>query len=398
MGVVLALAILSGCGEPDQSILRDSPELQGPPAPQMRRGLWVLAEGSERVLEHPDRVSRLIENAQEMGATDLFVQVYRQGRSWYASTHADAGPWERIGRSGEDDPLRTLIARSHAGGLRVHAWFNALSVHRNRKAPVLQKVGRAAVMVDKRGENLLDYPNFDVPPPLHKHVRMGTPGIWLDPVTPGVIEVLEGALDDLIAAAPELDGLHLDFIRHPLALPIMPGSRFDRGLDFGYGRDAKLLFAKQNGGRFQRGDAWDAFRRNSVTQVVERLGKRLPDGWEYSAAVLPWADRAYMIAMQDWRGWIDSGLLDFAVVMAYIRDDRLLRYVIEGLRHGVGGDRVWVGLGTWLFLRHPDRIRAQTEIALGVDPAGVAFFSYDALANEPEAAAALRPAEPDESL
>ena len=122
---------------------------------------------------------------------------------------------------------------------------------------------------------------------------------------------------------------------------------------------------------------------------MERLNARLPEGWEHSAAVLPWADRAYLIAMQDWRRWLEEGWLDFAVAMAYTRDDRLLRYISHGLRGGVGGDRVWLGLGTWLSVARPDAIRLQVEIASAARPAGIAFFSYDAVADEPAALGAL---------
>jgi uncharacterized lipoprotein YddW (UPF0748 family) len=351
----------------------------------------VLAEGSKRVLEDPARITRLVEDAERLGASDLFVQLYRQGRSWYASKYADPSPFERIRRPGEEEPLRLLVREAHARGVRVHAWFNTLMVHGNRNAPVLREVGPSAALVDRQGRSLLDYPRQDVPPPLREFMRLGSPGIWLDPAVPGVIESLEGALDDLVAAEPELDGLHLDFVRHPLALPIVPGSRFAPGLDFGYGADAKERFSRESGRAFARGDAWDEFRRARVTELVQRLGARLPERWEYSAAVLPWADRAYLSAMQDWRGWLDEGLLDFVVAMAYMRDDRLLRYVAQGLRGGVGGDRVWIGLGTWLFASAPERIAAQVDIALQTRPPGVVFFSYDAVADEPAALAALLP-------
>jgi uncharacterized lipoprotein YddW (UPF0748 family) len=353
--------------------------------------MWVLAEGSQRVLERPERVARLLDDAERLQVTDLFVQVQRQGRSWFPSTHADPAPFERLRAAGAADPLGALVDAAHARGVRVHAWFNALCVHENRGAPVLRSVGRDAVLVDRRGRSMLDYPDFDVPEPDHKYLQLGTPGLWLDPGVPGVIEWLEGAVDDLVAAAPGLDGLHLDFIRHPYALPIVPGSRFDVGIDFGYGAPSRSRFERANGGRFERGDAWDEYRRERVTEVVARLGAHLPEKWEYSAAVLPWAERAYQSAMQDWRRWLDEGLLDFAVAMTYTRDDRLLRYLSQGLVGGVGGERVWLGLGSWMFANQPARAQAQAAIALASEPAGVAFFSWDALVEAPEAAAALVP-------
>lgn len=383
LAVLVFLCVLWGaCGED-----RGSPSPpDGTSAPRL--GLWVLAEGSHRTLEDPAKVERLAEDAARLGVTDIFVQVYRAGRSWFPSEHADDGPWQATRDGDGPDGLHRLIAGAHARGIRVHAWFNALALHRNRQAPLLQNLGRDAVLVDRKGRNLMDYPNFDVPEPDLLHVRLGTPGLYLDPATPGVIEYLEQTLDDLVAAAPELDGLHLDFIRHPLTLPILPGSRFE-GLDFGYGEPSIARFEAETGGPMRRGQAWDDFRRERVHDVVRRLGARAPERWETSAAVLPWTVRAYLSAMQDWQRWVEDGSLDFAVAMLYTRDDRLLRYTGQSLVRGVAGPSTWLGLGTWLYTRDPPAALRQLELARAPGPVGLAYFSYDALADAPQALEAL---------
>ena len=354
-----------------------------------RRALWVLAEGTHRTLEDPAKIDQLVRDAVELHVSDLFVQVYRSGKSWFPSERADDSPYRAIRAAGHDDPLARVVERAHAAGLRVHAWFNALSLARNERAPLLVRLGRDAVLVDRVGRNLLDYPRYDVPRSPDSYTRLGTPGIWLDPAGPGVIEYLEGTVDDLVKSAPDLDGLHLDYIRHPITLPMLPGSRF-RGLDFGYGAASKEGFVAERGG-FRLGDAWDVYRREQVGEIVRRLGARLPATWEHSAAVMSYAERAYLTAMQDWRHWLEQGWLDFAVAMAYTRDDTLLRYMIGELRGGVAGDRVWIGVGSWLFVAEPERAAAQLDAALAAVPMGVAIFSYDAIAAAPEARAALGP-------
>jgi uncharacterized lipoprotein YddW (UPF0748 family) len=249
-------------------------------------------------------------------------------------------------------------------------------------------VGRDAIMVDSNGRSLLDYPDGNVPPPERAYLELETPGLWLDPAVPGVVEELAATVGDLVRAAPELDGLHLDYIRYPFALPMTPGSRFPLGLDFGYGEIARARFAEANGG-FSRGDAWDGFRRDRVRELVAALRARIPKTWQMSAAAMAYADRAYLTAFQDWRGWLDEGLLDFAVAMAYTRDDRLLRYQLHALRGGVGGERVWLGLGSWLLTAEPARMLGQIALARSVTPPGIVLFSYDALAANPRALEAL---------
>lgn len=389
--LVMDLLIIGTLGCRGDSPAVDPATIAAPDVPSLRVGVWILAEGSHRTLEDPAKIEQLLSDAEAAGITDLFLQLFRAGKSWYASESANTAPYQTLLKVHGVDPLPAFIEAAHERGIRVHAWFNALSVATNRSAPVLAAVGEEAVLVDREGRSLLSYPKLDYGVPERFHRRMGTPGIWLDPAVPGVIEHLERSVDELAKALPELDGLHLDFIRHPMVLPIVPGSRFDVGMDFGYGQTSKDRFEKETGQTFKRGDAWDRFRRDRVTEVVSRLKARLPEGWALSAAVLPWADRAYLSAMQDWRAWLEEDLLDFAVAMAYSRDDRLLGYVSQGLRGGVGGDRVWMGLGSWLFAeKKPAGVQAQIDIALQSRPAGVVLFSYDALADQSELLRSLR--------
>ncbi len=171
-----------------------------------RRALWVLCEGSQRVLDHPEKIPLLLEHARLLGATDLFVQVYRGGRAWFDSSLADAAPWREIQERHGQDTLQRLLAEAQAAGLRVHAWVNVLSLAGNTRAPLLSELGREAVLVDQQGRSILDYPKLDVPDPDRRYYRMGTPAVWLDPAAPGVAPRLTETFAELLARYPALDG------------------------------------------------------------------------------------------------------------------------------------------------------------------------------------------------
>ena len=51
---------------------------------------------------------------------------------------------------------------------------------------------------------------------------------------------------------------------------------------------------------------------------------------------------------------------------------------------GVGGDRVWIGLGTWLFAKNPQRALDQIQFAHDAGSHGDALFSWDSIAEHPE--------------
>jgi uncharacterized lipoprotein YddW (UPF0748 family) len=342
------------------------------------------------VLEHPERIAELIATAGRLGVTDLFVQVYRGGRAWYDASLADAAPYRALPAS-DPDPLLALVRAAHGAGLRVHGWVNVLSLGAHQDGPLLAALGPAAVQVDRNGRSLLDYPALQVPPDEARWVRLGTPAVWLDPATPGLSERLAAIFAELVSRHPELDGLHLDYIRYPDVLPFTPGARFDVGLDFGFGAGSRARFHADTGleapfaSDSRNAGAFDDWRRDQVTRTVREIGaaaRAARPGLELSAAVWAYPERAYLSLQQDWTRWLSEDLLSFAVPMAYTRDPRLFTLLARG-NAGIAGRRAWLGLGTWLFAAAPDAAAAQLREARSLDVGGAALFSYDALAEAP---------------
>ncbi len=373
---------------PEAASTTPSGERAEPP----RRGLWVLCEGSQRILEHPERFPELIEDAHRLGASDLFVQVYRGGRSWFDSSLADATPHRAIVESTGRDTFAELIPLAQAAGLRVHAWVNVLSLAGNTDSQFVRDLGRGVVAVDRKGRSILDYPKLEVPNPDRAYYRMGTPAVWLDPAAPGVAEHIAAIFAELPNRYPTLDGIHLDYIRYPDVLPFVPGSRFGVGLDFGYGEATRARFQAETGlpapfdESLANANRWDAWRRGKLTELVAMIGGAVhavaPD-LALSAAVWAYADRAYLALGQDWRGWLDADLIHFAVPMAYTLDDALLRHLANAFAGVPSGDRIWLGLGSWLFEKKPERAVAQVEIVRAAGAGGDALFSWDSIAAAP---------------
>ena len=96
-----------------------------------------------------------------------------------------------------------------------------------------------------------------------------------------------------------------------------------------------------------------------------------------SAALLAWPDRAYQSAYQDWRLWLEEGLLDHGIVMNYNRDSHLARYLSRQAVAFRGHSKLFVGLGAYAFLDQPDLLAQQIRDAQEQGADGVVFFSYD---------------------
>ncbi|MEE3329178.1 MAG: family 10 glycosylhydrolase [Myxococcota bacterium] len=414
--VLLAGALLAGCSAPpsppgdESNPLREA--LETPPAPPPSepdavaalgaeaRGMWVLAEGSQRVLEDPERIRPLLEVAEELQVTDLFVQVYRGGRSWYPSQIADPTPYREAHPPEGFDVFDLLLTQAHERGIRVHGWVNVLSLSARKESKILDELGPDAILVDSRGRSLLDYPDMEVPQPDRQFYRMGTRGLYLDAGAPGVAERLVATFVELIETYPTLDGLHLDYIRHPGALPFIPGSRFGVGLDFGYGPASRKRFQEETGlagpfrdpenpdpTRLVNQNAWDDWRRQKVTDLVREIGistRAISPALILSAAVNSYVDRAYLSLSQDWLRWLEDGYIDLALPMTYTLDDRLLRYQVEHFARSAHADQIWPGLGVWLFAKRPAGAVEQIEIAQRAGAPAIVLFSYDSIADAPE--------------
>jgi uncharacterized lipoprotein YddW (UPF0748 family) len=352
-------------------------------------GLWVEAEGPNQTLDDLGRLEAMVRAAADAGIANLYLQVYRGGRSWYASDLADDEPYRRAIARQRYDPLQFALGLAHSKGLRVHAWMNLFNLGKRREGPVQARLGQAAFTRDNRGRSLLDY-DFSRPPGDEgKWVMLDTPGYWLDPGDSQVQAALTALVEELVSRYPTLDGVHFDYIRYPYGIPTVPGSRYSNGLDFGYGERSVARFQAETGfSAFAAKDdpsvaqRWDDWRREQLGRFLRHVRgqlRRLKRDLALSAALLAWPDRAYLSAYQDWRLWLEEGLLDQGIVMNYTRDGRLAHYLTRQAVAFRGRSKLFVGLGAYALLDQPDLLAQQIRDARQQGADGVVLFSYDNL-------------------
>jgi uncharacterized lipoprotein YddW (UPF0748 family) len=352
-------------------------------------GLWVEAEGPNQTLDDLGRLEAMVRTAADAGIANLYLQVYRGGRSWYASDLADDEPYRRAIARQRYDPLQFALGLAHSKGLRVHAWMNLFNLGKRREGPVQARLGQAAFTRDNRGRSLLDY-DFSRPPGDEgKWVMLDTPGYWLDPGDSQVQAALTALVEELVSRYPTLDGVHFDYIRYPYGIPTVPGSRYSNGLDFGYGERSVARFQAETGfSAFAAKDdpsvaqRWDDWRREQLGRFLRHVRgqlRRLKRDLALSAALLAWPDRAYLSAYQDWRLWLEEGLLDQGIVMNYTRDGRLAHYLTRQAVAFRGRSKLFVGLGAYALLDQPDLLAQQIRDARQQGADGVVLFSYDNL-------------------
>ncbi|MCB0354166.1 MAG: family 10 glycosylhydrolase [Bdellovibrionales bacterium] len=337
-----------------------------------RRALWVEIVHSPHWLDSDDELDGLFNFLHESNMTDVIVQVYRGGEPWWKSNS------QRTGR-GSAASLARLLEWGKQHSVKIHGWVNIFRSS-NGLPPELNEKDLAASSLggpEKQGKHSVD-----------------TDGDWIDPASSRMREFVPTLISSLLEDFPEFSGIHLDYFRYPYALPIRPGSTVKAGIDYGYGVEARGRFIAEctegldpfslnTDGAFEiagysKALAWDQWRRDQVSQYLARIRDCI-SGRELSVAVVPWPDRAYLSAFQDWRGWLTEELVDRVYLMAYSRDRRMLGYLAtQAAAFQRLQATVSLGLGAYL-LEDLEELRKQIDLAKGAGLNGYAIFSYQSL-------------------
>ncbi len=357
------------------------------------KALWLENLGPRCALSSPEAIVAALEFAKQHSFSDIYLQIYREGRAWFPSRVAGQEHFEAAAGNGYR-PLETALTQAARLGLRVHGWFNAFNLGLNAGATFLIERGEGNLLCDNRGVSLARYTDSGIPPDTRADVfSMDAPRLWLDPSSPEVRDYFVRVVDEALHEAPGLAGVHLDFFRFPYFLPLQPSSRIACGYEFGYGRETQTRFETQTSlpgafvqdalGTLRPRDAevslrFDQWRRDSITEYLRvlrsKIGSRI-----LSVACLAWPERAYFTAFQNWRAWLEEELVDQACLMAYTADDEHFRYLVkQATAFQTKKSHVLAGVGTYL---HKDSARTwrQCQVAEQLGAAGSVVFSYENL-------------------
>ena len=355
------------------------------------RALWVV----RTTLSSPTAISTMVEAARAGGFNTLLVQVRGRGDAYYTGGSEPQSP----GLAGQSafDPLADVILKSHAAGLRVHAWVNVNLVASSVDLPaardhviyrhpewmmVPQALAGDLARVDPRSPEYLGR--------LARYIRghqNQIEGIYLSPLIEAAMDYTASVVRD-IATRYEVDGVHLDYVRFPSA-------------DFDYSPAALAAFRHSVAPHLAPADRvrydasavenpilytqlfaerWRSFRQTQLTRLVVRLREAVKDARPsalLSAAVVPDPIEATEQRLQDWQGWLARGLLDIVCPMAYTTDAAIFAKQVAAARAVAGTQRLWAGIGAYQ-LSQPEIVEnILTARRLGVD--GIVLFSYDSL-------------------
>lgn len=330
-----------------------------------RRALFVSVIQEPPVLTSRERMDRLVDFTREMKADTLYVQIYRENKAWFPSKVGDSGPYRGALAAVSGDPFEYLIEKAHKAGIEVHAWVNLLSLGANAEAPLLKKYGPDILTRSVAEKKSLEDYKIDSQ-------------FFLEPGDPRVREELVKMVEEILYAYPSLDGLQFDYIRYPDMHPA-----------FGRTPVNEERYKKATGASVidEKSESWHDWQRGQVTGLLRQLSNVAlairPDLVISTTGLVPYS-RARLEAFQDWKFWVQSGLIEYVTLMAYPPDVDTFEKNIQDAQKQLGTlDRVNIAVGAYKFLKDPQTFETQWRMAEAAGFRSCVVFHYGNLLENP---------------
>jgi uncharacterized lipoprotein YddW (UPF0748 family) len=338
------------------------------------RAFW--ADGFNAAIKTPQQVDELLQRLHDAHCNAIFAQVRKGGDAYYASHYE---PWAKDDQT-HFDALAYLISHAHVMTPRiaVHAWINTCAVGGNAANP-FNIVAQHPDWLSMNPEGK----DFD------------GEATKIDPGQPGAADWTFRVYLD-VARHYDVDGIHFDFVRYG-------------GKEWGYNPVSVARFQQQRGAspdiKHIEGselpdptdEIWQQWRRDQVTDIVRKVyvhAAKVNPKVVVSAAVITWGDGPHTDAdwftksaamhrtMQDWRGWLEEGMIDLACPMTYFQADYHTdwqRAWSEYIKNHQYHRAATVAVGNW-FNTIPQNLElieiCRSKSAKGKLPYGVMLYSY----------------------
>ena len=326
-----------------QAALREAYYLSLRPVAPEFRAIWEHhATGP-----YPGNWPAAIENLVTNGFNAVFPNMLWGGLAHYASGV--------LPRSTEftnyGDQIAACVNAAHARGVEVHVWKVNWNLSGAPQTFINSLRAASRTQISSGGVDI----------------------DWLCPSHPDNLSLEVASMLEVVRNY-DVDGIHFDYIRYP---------------------DSSGCYCPGCGTRFQAQTGlkvtnWPAdvlvagslrtsfldWRRAQITRLVSTVhadAKSAKPNVKISAAVFPDANSAYDEVGQDWRLWIDQGLLDFICPMDYTTSlPGFTNTVRQQLSYAAGRLPLYPGVGA--FILEPGGTLAQVEETRKMNTGGFILF------------------------
>jgi uncharacterized lipoprotein YddW (UPF0748 family) len=338
--------LVNSCARPRPRVVIAPP----PPKPKAvaeLRGVWV---SDTTRLDWDEATAKL----QRAGYNAMFVNFASSGAAFYpGSTVLPVVSSESPASFGRG------IELAHRRGLAVHAKQIVMFMFKAPPAFQRQLLKADRVM---RGPDLRPI--------------MQSSNTWLCPSQPANRALVAGAVTEMLARFP-VDGLQFDYIRfseQPSCYCPQCRAEFERSAGIRVKHWPSAVLAGPYAARYNE------WRKGVITDWVRHLSalaRRTRPGVRVSAAAFADLNRAREEGAQDWKLWLETGLVDYVCTMTYRPELREFEALVRKQQAWAPRrNQVVVGIGSWKFDRMSQLVDQITAVRQLGAP-GFVLFSYD---------------------
>ncbi len=330
------------------------------------RGVWMTTSDMA-VLRDKQALGRALEQLARLNFNTIYPVVWTRGYVTYPSEVAKAAGIPQLSRGLQGQDLLTdLTEQAHALGLSVIPWFEY------------------GFMVPPQSELALLHPDWLTEQRNGQRTKRssGKAMAWLNPFNAEVQVLLRDLAVDLVSHY-DVDGIQFD---DHMSLPRA----------FGYDELTRSRYKSETGHKvplFATDRAWTQWRADQITYAMANLHravKSIQPDLVFSVSPNRY-DFAYGHHLQDWKTWLERGMVDELIVQAYRRDYR--DFVADLRRPEITQAKAQIPTGIGILTGLSDRRIGMYQIKQQVRAAqseglGVSFFFYQSLwDNAPESVA-----------
>lgn len=318
-----------------------------------------------------DEVKSTLRELKSLGMSELFIETYYNGQLIYPSKNVLLPMHSWVGTYGlyGNNLLDTFIKEGKKEGIKVHAWVENFFVGRfdHVEENYFYQHKKDWLLVNRDGsilqKNEVNY-------------------IFLDPANPDVRAYVLSLYEEMIQMHPGLESLHLDYIRYPLVYDINPPHIKD---DVGYTIHALDGFKKLHRveGLIEERltepeiyHKWTTFKTQIINHFTMDVYTITRTKTKLSIAIFGDPDHARKHKMQDWMLWVEKGMIDIIIPMAYYKDDkRVFDEVIKLNNRVAGRAKVYAGIAPAYMGLDTDMHYKQVIASRDAGVTGVVMFA-----------------------
>jgi len=331
------------------------------------RAYWVDAFNPG--IKSPTQIDEMLATVRASNMNAVIVQMRRRGNTFYPSR---IDPWAPDADPSFDS-LDYLIRKAHelSPRVEVHCWFCTMPVWKEQTMPEdpdhVCNLHPEWLTCNQAGE-AWDGENY-----------------CLDP---GVPEAAQYTVDVIMEVAEryDVDGVHYDYIRYA-------------GNTSGYNPVSLARFNAlhgRSGTPSETDPEWMQFRRDQVSAIVRKVyvnAVAIKPNLKMTASTITWGDgpiteedwrktAAYSDVLQDWRAWMEEGIIDISFPMTYYNDDVHPSYYDHWIAYQKShkyGRHLVIGVGSYMNSKANALVQlAETRTPFdGSTPEGQCLYSFN---------------------